>query len=156
MGRKLFFVNLKCPISHIRRYEQIFWNRGATSCSFRGGNFHEFSFDDVIVLIQPCYNVFANGHRQSSLRSIPENENFSVLSRCRPNDQDRVKISGLTQTRGSVLKSVSDLDGGGSGSQTWWEAPQNLLCSIECSWFLRRSRACFQSKMSYVIRNTHI
>jgi len=28
-----------------------------------GGNFHEFSFDDVIVLIQPCYNFFTNGHR---------------------------------------------------------------------------------------------
>jgi len=39
----------------------ITWNllkfiksRGATSSSFRGGgNFHEISFDDVIVLIQP-------------------------------------------------------------------------------------------------------
>ena len=36
--------------------------------SFRGGgisgvgNFHEFSFYDVIVLIQPWYNFFANGH----------------------------------------------------------------------------------------------
>jgi len=29
-------------------------NRGATSSSFRGrGNFHEISFDDFIVLIQP-------------------------------------------------------------------------------------------------------
>jgi len=27
------------------------------------GNFHEVSFDDVIVLIQPWYNFFANGHR---------------------------------------------------------------------------------------------
>jgi len=27
-----------------------------------GGNFHEISFDDVIVLIQPWYNFFANGH----------------------------------------------------------------------------------------------
>jgi len=28
-----------------------------------GGNFHEISFDDVIVLMQPWYNFFANGHR---------------------------------------------------------------------------------------------
>jgi len=26
-----------------------------------GGNFHEISLDDVIVLIQPWYNFFANG-----------------------------------------------------------------------------------------------
>jgi len=37
--------------------------RGATSSSFRGGgNFHEISFDDVMVFIQPWYNFFANGH----------------------------------------------------------------------------------------------
>jgi len=36
---------------------------GATSSSYRGvGNFHEISFDDVIVIIQPWYNFFANGH----------------------------------------------------------------------------------------------
>jgi len=29
---------------------------------FGGGNFHEISFDDVIVLIQPWDNFFANGH----------------------------------------------------------------------------------------------
>ena len=28
-----------------------------------GGSFHELSFDDVIVRIQPWYNLFANGHR---------------------------------------------------------------------------------------------
>jgi len=28
-----------------------------------GGDYHEISFDDVIVLIQPWCNVFANGHR---------------------------------------------------------------------------------------------
>jgi len=28
-----------------------------------GGNFHELIFDDIIVLIQPYYNFFANGHR---------------------------------------------------------------------------------------------
>jgi len=55
-----------------------------------GGNFHEISFDDVIVLIGPWYNFFTNGHRKSPLRSISENENFTVLSRCRPYDQDRV------------------------------------------------------------------
>jgi len=46
---------------------------------FGGGNFHEISFDDVIVLIQPWQNFFASRHRYSSLRSISENENFSVL-----------------------------------------------------------------------------
>jgi len=28
-----------------------------------GGNFHEISFDDVIVLTQPWYSFLANGHR---------------------------------------------------------------------------------------------
>jgi len=28
-----------------------------------GGNFHEISFDDIILLIQPWHNSFANGHR---------------------------------------------------------------------------------------------
>jgi len=53
--------------------------RGATSSSFRGGNFHEILFDDVFLLIQQWYNFFANGHRQSYHRNISENENFSVL-----------------------------------------------------------------------------
>ena len=40
------------------------WTRGATSSSFRGGgNFHEISFDAIIVLVQPWYNFFTNGHR---------------------------------------------------------------------------------------------
>jgi len=46
-----------------------------------GGNFHELSFDDVIVLIQLRYNFFANGHRQSSLRNITKNEVLLVLIR---------------------------------------------------------------------------
>jgi len=29
---------------------------------FGGDNFHEISFDDVIVFIQPWHNFFANGH----------------------------------------------------------------------------------------------
>jgi len=41
--------------------------------------FHEISFDDIIAHIQPWYNFFANGHRQSSLRNISQNESFSVL-----------------------------------------------------------------------------
>ena len=43
------------------------------------GNFHEISFDDIIMLTQLWYNFFANGHRYSSLRNISENENFSVF-----------------------------------------------------------------------------
>ena len=46
---------------------------------FGVGTFHKISFDDVIVLVQPWYNVFPNGHRSSSLSKISENENFSVL-----------------------------------------------------------------------------
>jgi len=44
-----------------------------------GDNFHELLFDDVIMLLQPWYNFYANGHRQSSLRNIFKRENFSVL-----------------------------------------------------------------------------
>ena len=32
------------------------WTRGSTGSPFQGGNFHEMSFDDVIVLTQPWYN----------------------------------------------------------------------------------------------------
>jgi len=38
------------------------WIRGATSSSFQGGQFHEISFNEVIVIIQPWYNFFPNGH----------------------------------------------------------------------------------------------
>jgi len=37
--------------------------QGRNQLFISGGNFHELSFDDVIVLIQPWYNFFANGHR---------------------------------------------------------------------------------------------
>jgi len=42
----------------------IGWQAGAQpALHFGGRNFHEISlFDDVIVLIQPWYNFFANGH----------------------------------------------------------------------------------------------
>jgi len=51
------------PITGIRLGLYIIQLRGATSSSFRGGgNFHEISFDDVIVFIQPWCNFFANGH----------------------------------------------------------------------------------------------
>ena len=54
---------------------------GASSSSFRGGgNFHERSFDDVIVLIQAWNNFFANG-QMCSFRNISENENLLVLIR---------------------------------------------------------------------------
>jgi len=47
--------------------------RVATSSSFRGGgNFHELSFNDVIVLIQPWYNFFANGHRYVLFATFPK------------------------------------------------------------------------------------
>jgi len=46
--------------------------RGAISSSFRGGNFHELSFDDVIVLIQPWYNFFANSLRYVLFATFPK------------------------------------------------------------------------------------
>ena len=50
---------LKNPVNG----KNIFNTAGATNSSFWGGNFHELSFDDVIVLIQPWYIFFANGHK---------------------------------------------------------------------------------------------
>jgi len=53
----------------VSQYTYFYWMKnpkvdpGAQSAlRFGGGNFHEISFDDVIVLIQPWYNFFANGH----------------------------------------------------------------------------------------------
>ena len=37
--------------------------QGRNQLFIPGGNFHEFSFDDAIVIIQPWYNFFVNGHR---------------------------------------------------------------------------------------------
>jgi len=45
-----------------------------------GGSFHQLSYNDVIVLIQPWYNSFANGHIHS-FRNISENESLLVLIR---------------------------------------------------------------------------
>jgi len=39
---------------------------------FGGGNFHEFSCDDVIVLIQPWYNCFANRYRYVLFATFPK------------------------------------------------------------------------------------
>jgi len=44
------------------------WDTGATSSSFLGGSI----FDDVIVLIQPWYNFFANGHRYVHFATFPK------------------------------------------------------------------------------------
>jgi len=45
-------------------YKPKYLNTGALPVLYFGkGSFHELSFNDVIVLIQPWYNVFANGHR---------------------------------------------------------------------------------------------
>ena len=40
------------------------WHQGGNQLFISGGGnyFHEISFDDVIVLIQPWYNFFANSH----------------------------------------------------------------------------------------------
>jgi len=39
---------------------------------FGGVNFHELSFDDVIVLIQAWYNFFANRHRYVRFATFPK------------------------------------------------------------------------------------
>jgi len=45
-------------------YFKFYSNAGAQpALHFGGGNFHEISFDDVIVPIQPWYNFFAKRHR---------------------------------------------------------------------------------------------
>ena len=57
--QKLVFHQSK----YISAIKRIVSTRGATSSHFGGGgNFHEIPFDDVIVIIQPKYNFFANGH----------------------------------------------------------------------------------------------
>ena len=37
--------------------------QGHSQLFVSGGNFHEISFDDIIVVIQLWYNFFANSHR---------------------------------------------------------------------------------------------
>ena len=61
--RKIYIRTFKRLMNVCSSHSLVVCCRGATSSSFRGGdNFHELSFDDVIVLFQPWYNVFANGH----------------------------------------------------------------------------------------------
>ena len=58
----IFFNIPKISICEIT-FDIIYSRPGAQrALHFGGGNFHEISFDDVIVLIQPWYNLFANGH----------------------------------------------------------------------------------------------
>jgi len=71
--------------------------------NFRQDNFHENLFDDIIVLIQPWYNFFANGHRYIFHCNISENENFSVLIKMQTKRSGQSKISSLIQTSGSKL-----------------------------------------------------
>jgi len=48
-------------------------NQGRNQLFISGeGKFHELSFDDVIVLIQPWYNFFANGHRYVLFATFPK------------------------------------------------------------------------------------
>jgi len=44
-------------------WANAFLGKSATSSSFRGSTFHETSFYNVIVRIQPLHNFFINGHR---------------------------------------------------------------------------------------------
>jgi len=46
---------------------------------FWGSNFHELSFDDVILLIQPWYNFFTNGHRYVLLATFPKMRLISLI-----------------------------------------------------------------------------
>ena len=54
-GEKRAFPLLRLKLStKIQGRNQLFISEG--------GNFYEISFDDVIVLVQPWYNFFENGH----------------------------------------------------------------------------------------------
>jgi len=46
--------------------------QGRNQLFISGGNFHELSFDDVIVLIQEWYNIFANGQRYVPFATFPK------------------------------------------------------------------------------------
>ena len=86
------------------KFSEQYKSRAYPALDFGEGNFHEISFDGVIVLILPRYNFFANGHRQCSFCNISENENFSVLKKMQTERSgERKKISSLIQTPGSVL-----------------------------------------------------
>jgi len=53
-----------------------------------GGNFHEISFDDVIVIIQPFNRgtTFSQTVTDKVLfAAFPKKRTFQFLSRCRPN-----------------------------------------------------------------------
>jgi len=54
----------RCTFWSARVCRHIFPHQWRNQLFISGGdNFHELSFDDVIVLIQAWYNSFANGHR---------------------------------------------------------------------------------------------
>ena len=53
---------------------------GRNQLQFGGGNFHELSFDDAIVLIQPWYNLFANGHRYVLFATFQKLRTFQSYS----------------------------------------------------------------------------
>jgi len=104
--------------------------RGATSSSFRGGgNFHELSFDDVIVLIQTRYNFFANSHWYVLVATF-ENENLLVL------------IRSITRSRSEAnTKNVfAPLEKCVGHSLKIWAPPRKLFVPSGVTGWLR---ACF-------------
>ena len=78
--RRVICKKTKTPCSEPQNQFVVSVQTGAQpELHFGEGNFQEISFDDVIMLTQPWYNVFANGHRYNSVGNNSENENFSVL-----------------------------------------------------------------------------
>jgi len=53
------------------------------------------------MLTQPWYNFFQTVTDKVLFATFPKMRTFQFSSRCRPNHQDRVKISSLIQTPGS-------------------------------------------------------
>jgi len=108
------------PSDHGRRkdfFQGGALGRGATSSSFcGGGNFHEISFNDVIVLnrgttFSPWYNFFANGHnvqyfaRRHEVHSIQTNAFCKTLV----NKNKTERFTTALEAESLVSSEISDL-----------------------------------------------
>ena len=67
-------------------------------------------------------------HKKVLFETFPKMRNFQFQSRCRPNDQDRVKISILIQTPGSVFNKCSH-----GCYRHFWPATNNC-CTAGQAW----------------------
>jgi len=104
----------KCLKRKRGEQKNILVSRGATSSSFRGGNFHEISFDDVIVLMRGTnfsqtvtYNN--NVFLPADTKSIVYKHTHSAQRRTTLKTDETERFTTALEAESPVSSEISDL-----------------------------------------------